>query len=103
VKDTIALHPNKTTSVAIFFFQYPSSIMMRFSPFISSISVISFFSFLSFVYAQSIPGGTFFNGPGAPAAGPYQLVDDYEPSTFFNKFNFYSVCMGGTFHWRRPR
>lgn len=42
------------------------------------------------VQAQSIPGASFFNGNGIPYAGAYQLIDDYEPAVFFNKFNFYS-------------
>lgn len=40
--------------------------------------------------AQSIPGASFFLGNGVPGAGSYQLIDDYEPAIFFNKFNFYS-------------
>ena len=56
-----------------------------------SLLVLAVLSFLAFASAQSIPGASFFNGTGAPGAGPYQLVDNYEPSIFFNKFNYYSV------------
>ncbi|KAK3636418.1 hypothetical protein LTR56_014205 [Elasticomyces elasticus] len=64
---------------------------MRSSPLISGTSI---FWALSFLYttstAQSVPGASLFTGNGAPFSGPYQLVDGYEPSIFFNKFNFYS-------------
>lgn len=46
---------------------------------------------LSTTHAQSVAEGTFYKGGGAPGAAPYQLVDDYQPSIFFSKFNFYSV------------
>lgn len=42
--------------------------------------------------SQSIPGASFFKGGGIPDSGAYELVDDYEPSVFFSKFNFYNVC-----------
>ncbi|KAF2164432.1 glycoside hydrolase family 16 protein [Zasmidium cellare ATCC 36951] len=29
-------------------------------------------------------------GSGAPGAAPYELVDDYQPGNFLDKFNFYS-------------
>lgn len=45
------------------------------------------------VVAQSVPGGTYFTGGGAPGAAAYSLVDNYEPSGFFDKFNFYSVSV----------
>ncbi|KAI7278040.1 glycoside hydrolase family 16 protein [Hortaea werneckii] len=51
---------------------------------------IAVLSFLSTAHAQSVAEGTFYNGGGAPGAAPYQLVDDYQPSIFFSKFNFYS-------------
>jgi len=54
-------------------------------------SIVCALSFLSSIQAQSIPGATLFSGNGAPGAGPYQLVDDYESAVFFDKFNFYSV------------
>ncbi|KAI6840683.1 glycoside hydrolase family 16 protein [Hortaea werneckii] len=44
----------------------------------------------SIAHAQSVAEGTFYKGGGAPGAAPYQLVDDYQPSIFFSKFNFYS-------------
>ncbi|KAI6835041.1 glycoside hydrolase family 16 protein [Hortaea werneckii] len=47
-------------------------------------------SLLSTTQAQSVAEGTFYKGGGAPGAAPYQLVDDYQPSIFFSKFNFYS-------------
>ncbi|KAK0906142.1 hypothetical protein LTR91_008630 [Friedmanniomyces endolithicus] len=53
-------------------------------------SIVCALSFLSSIQAQSIPGATLFSGNGAPGAGPYQLVDDYESAVFFDKFNFYS-------------
>ena len=70
-----------------------TSAAMRSSPFISRNSIAFTLSLLSSVFAQSIPGSSMFSGNGAPGAGPYQLVDDYEgsSSTFFNKFNYYSV------------
>lgn len=43
-------------------------------------------------HAQSIPGASLFVGGGTPG-GTYSLVDDYEPSTFFNKFNYYDVSI----------
>jgi hypothetical protein len=42
--------------------------------------------------SQSIPGASFFKGGGIPGSGAYELVDDYQPSVFFSKFNFYNVC-----------
>lgn len=64
---------------------------MRSSPFVSRTSIANgALTLLSLASAQSIPGAAFFSGNGAPGAGAYQLIDDYEPSIFFNKFNFYS-------------
>lgn len=54
-------------------------------------SAITVLFTLSTVHAQSVAEGTFYKGGGAPGAAPYQLVDDYQPSIFFSKFNFYSV------------
>ncbi|RMY91160.1 hypothetical protein D0862_09787 [Hortaea werneckii] len=53
-------------------------------------SAVAVLSLLSAVHAQSVSEGTFYKGGGAPGAAPYQLVDDYQPSIFFSKFNFYS-------------
>ncbi|KAI7349198.1 glycoside hydrolase family 16 protein [Hortaea werneckii] len=53
-------------------------------------SAIAILFTLSTVHAQSVAEGTFYKGGGAPGAAPYQLVDDYQPSIFFSKFNFYS-------------
>jgi hypothetical protein len=43
------------------------------------------------VVSQSIPGASFFKGGGIPGSGAYELVDDYQPSVFLNKFNYYNV------------
>ncbi|KAI6826505.1 glycoside hydrolase family 16 protein [Hortaea werneckii] len=53
-------------------------------------NVIAVLSLLCTTHAQSVAEGTFYKGGGAPGAAPYQLVDDYHPSIFFSKFNFYS-------------
>ncbi|KAK5005660.1 hypothetical protein LTR28_007439 [Elasticomyces elasticus] len=53
--------------------------------------LVSLLAAVSKVAAQSVPGGTLFVGGGIPGSGSYTLVDDYEPSIFFNKFNFYNV------------
>lgn len=66
-------------------------ITMRSSSFPPGTSGVGILSLLSVVSAQSIPGASFLTGNGAPGAGAYQLVDDYEPSIFFEKFNFYNV------------
>ncbi|KAK5743976.1 hypothetical protein LTR17_002314 [Elasticomyces elasticus] len=64
---------------------------MRSSPLFSGTSIFCALSFFSTTStAQSVPGASLFTGNGAPGAGPYQLVDGYEPSVFFNKFQFYS-------------
>ncbi|KAK5133280.1 hypothetical protein LTR08_008014 [Meristemomyces frigidus] len=63
---------------------------MRSSPLLPRTSVAITLSFIAFASAQSIPGASLFSGNGAPGAGAYQLVDAYEPSIFFDKFNFYS-------------
>lgn len=47
-------------------------------------------SLCSFSQGQSVPNASFFAGGGSPG-GTYQLIDDYEPAIFFNKFNFYDV------------
>ncbi|KAK5002789.1 hypothetical protein LTR28_010981 [Elasticomyces elasticus] len=52
--------------------------------------LVSLLAAVSKVVAQSVPGGTLFVGGGVPGSGSYTLVDDYEPSIFFNKFNFYN-------------
>jgi hypothetical protein len=65
-------------------------ITMRSSPFFSRTSVVSFLSLLPFISAQSVGGGAFYNGSGAPGAAPYELVDEYLPDTFFDNFNFYT-------------
>ncbi|EMC95079.1 glycoside hydrolase family 16 protein, partial [Baudoinia panamericana UAMH 10762] len=59
-------------------------------PFLSRDAIYAALLFLSSVHAQSIPGASFLAGGGAPGAAKYQLVDDYEPGNFFQKFNFYS-------------
>lgn len=64
---------------------------MRSSPLSSRTGIVTTLSLLSLTHAQSVPGGTFYRGGGAPAAAQYQLIDDYQPSIFFSKFNFYSV------------
>ncbi|KAK3639348.1 hypothetical protein LTR56_012516 [Elasticomyces elasticus] len=64
---------------------------MRSSPLFSGTSIFCALSLFSTTStAQSVPGASLFTGNGAPGAGPYQLVDGYEPSVFFNKFQFYS-------------
>ncbi|RMY56429.1 hypothetical protein D0865_03662 [Hortaea werneckii] len=54
-------------------------------------NVIAVLSLLCTTHAQSVADGTFYKGGGAPGAAPYKLVDDYQPSIFFSKFNFYSL------------
>lgn len=53
--------------------------------------------YLPLVNGQSIPGATFFYGGGTPGSAAYQLVDNYEPATFFDKFNYYAVSSGSGF------
>ncbi|KAI7232397.1 glycoside hydrolase family 16 protein [Hortaea werneckii] len=53
-------------------------------------NVILILSLLSITRAQSVAEGMFYKGGGAPGAAPYRLVDDYQPSIFFSKFDFYS-------------
>ena len=53
-------------------------------------SIIAFISSFDLVCSQSIPGAQLYVGGGVPGGG-YQLVDDYQPSTFFSKFNYYNV------------
>jgi hypothetical protein len=55
------------------------------------IGVVSFVSFILPAISQSIPGASYFKGGGIPGSGAYELVDDYQPSDFFDKFNFYNV------------
>lgn len=62
------------------------------SPLVSRSCVAFSLYLVSLAYAQSIPGASFFQGNGAPGAGQYQLVDNYDGSSgFFTKFNYYSV------------
>ena len=63
---------------------------MRPSPFFSRTSIASLLSLLPLATAQSVGGGVFRNGNGAPGAAPYRLVDDYSPATFFDQFNFFT-------------
>lgn len=63
---------------------------MRSSPLASRAAISLFSLYYSHVLAQSIPGATYLIGGGAPGGAPYQLVDDYEPGNFLDKFNFYS-------------
>jgi hypothetical protein len=56
------------------------------------IDILPFLSLVLPAVSQSIPGASYFKGGGIPGSGAYELVDDYEPSIFFSKFNFYSVC-----------
>lgn len=53
-------------------------------------NIVLLLSFITAAYSQSVPGASFFGGNGAPGVAAYQLVDDYQPSVFFNKFNFFS-------------
>ena len=55
--------------------------------------VLPFLSLISSAVSQSVPGASFFQGGGIPGSGAYELVDDYQPSVFFSKFNFYSVSI----------
>lgn len=57
---------------------------------IAGVSIAVLLSLISPVVSQSIPGASLFVGGGVPG-GTYALVDDYEPSVFFSKFNFYNV------------
>ncbi|CAD0024938.1 unnamed protein product [Aureobasidium pullulans] len=52
--------------------------------------VLPLFALFSSALAQSIPGASYFTGGGVPGSGAYQLVDDYQPSVFFSKFNYYN-------------
>lgn len=64
---------------------------MRSSPLFSRTSIAACLSFLPLlVSAQSIQGGVYRNGNGAPGVAPYELVDDYSPAGFFDKFNFFT-------------
>lgn len=64
---------------------------MRSSPLASrTATTLSLLSVFSYASAQSIPGATCFSGGGAPGSAAYELVDDYQPAVFFDKFNFYS-------------
>lgn len=63
------------------------------------LGVLPFLSFVSSAVSQSIPGASYFTGGGIPGSGAYELVDDYQPSVFFSKFNFYNVrSPSGTIH-----
>lgn len=55
------------------------------------IGLLPFLSLVLPAVSQSIPGANFFKGGGIPGSGAYELVDDYQPSVFFNKFNYYNV------------
>ncbi len=67
---------------------------MRISPLVSRAAIASVLFISPLISAQYTPGASFFNGNGAPGAGQYQLVDDYEgASSFFDKFSFYSVSI----------
>lgn len=79
-----------TTSPATEAIAYRCVFTMRPSPFFSRTSIASFLSLLPLVTTQSVGGGIFRNGNGAPGAAPYQLVDDYSPATFFDNFNFFT-------------
>lgn len=58
-----------------------------------NIGILPFLSLISSAVSQSVPGASFFQGGGIPGSGAYELVDDYQPSVFFSKFNFYSVSL----------
>jgi hypothetical protein len=79
-----------TTSFAIEAIAYRCVFTMRPSPFFSKTSIASFLSLLPLITAQSIGGGFFRNGSGAPGAAPYQLVDEYLPAAFFDNFDFFT-------------
>lgn len=67
------------------------SAIMRSSPLAPrTAAAVSLFSLVFYVSAQSVPGARYLRGGGAPGAAPYELVDDYSPNVFFDKFNFYS-------------
>jgi hypothetical protein len=55
------------------------------------LGILPFLSLVSYVLSQSIPGASLFSGGGIPGSGAYELVDDYQPSVFFSKFNYYNV------------
>jgi hypothetical protein len=78
------------TSLAIEATTYRCVFTMRPSPFFSRTSIASFLSLVPLITAQSIGGGVFRNGNGAPGAAPYQLVDEYTPASFFDQFNFFT-------------
>lgn len=60
------------------------------SPLFSRISFAGILSLLPLISAQSAPNGVFYNGTGGVGAGPYQLIDDYNPTNFFSRFNFFT-------------
>jgi hypothetical protein len=68
-----------------------SGITMRSSPFFSRPSFAKLLSLVPLISAQSTPNGVYRNGNGAPGVAPYQLVDDYSPEGFFDKFNFFTA------------
>lgn len=70
--------------------QPSSCITMRSLPIVSRTSILTFISLFSGVSGQAYPGGTYYGGNGAPGAGVYGLIDDYQPSIFFDKFTFYT-------------
>ena len=79
-----------TISLAVEAIAFRCVFTMRPSPFFSRTSIASLLSLLPLITAQSIGGGVFRNGNGAPGAAPYRLVDEYTPATFFDNFNFYT-------------
>lgn len=53
--------------------------------------IVVAFDPISPALTQSVPGAAYLAGGGTPGA-QYSLVDDYEPTGFFDKFNFFNVC-----------
>lgn len=47
-------------------------------------------TFLQEVSAQRRAGGRYIAGGGVPGLAPYQLVDDYNSTNFFDKFFFFN-------------
>jgi len=65
---------------------------MSFSSRTAGLTAFFLLSFSSLFQCQSVPNASLLVGGGTPG-GVYQLTDDYEPTIFFSKFNFYDASI----------
>lgn len=98
INNTIASRKSDSVQYEISFLLLPAETLvvqrskMSFSSRTAGLTAFFVLSFSSLFQCQSVPNASLLVGGGTPG-GVYQLADDYEPTIFFSKFNFYDASI----------